>query len=218
MHKVGLLVKKDLIYLYTSLRKLIFLAIIFSVVIPISNVVFAFGVPLMMGYLLTYAVFAYEEKNKMHLFNMSLPINRKELCTCKYVTALIYIAASIILTMLGAALSIAIQETDSWKNSMSFTASVMCMLFVIALTYHAIILPLIMYFETIKMKYIMFILYVSSFAAVGVLGGENLTRTQVFIEQNLTYKMSLVLLLVSMLLYIISYSVSVSLYASKEFK
>lgn len=218
MNKVVLLVRKDLIYLFTSLKKLIFMSVIFSVVMPMGNVMFAFAIPVMMGYLLTYGIFAYEEKNKMHLLNASLPVNRKEICLCKYLTAFICIGASILMTILGASISIGMQIANGWQGSLDFMVRIIGLLFTTALIYHAAILPLIIYFGTIKVKYIIFMLYVGAFVVIGSIGGQGLNRTQLFLEERLTYTSSLLLLMAGTMLYIISYFISIGLYYHKEFR
>ena len=208
MNRVGLLVKKDLIYLFTSLKRLILMAVIFAFIMPIGNITFSLVVPVMMAYLLTYGLFAYEEKNKMHLLNAALPVNRKEICLSKYVGACIYIGGSLLVTIMGTGIALGIQNAGGDELTLSFAIKMIGLLFTTALIYHAFILPMLMYFGTIKIKYVMFILYVGAFIAVGSLGGgqgEGLGQVQLFLQEKMTYNTSLTLVLVGIILYILSY-------------
>jgi len=219
MNKVGLLVQKDLIYLCTSLKKLVFMAIVFSFVFPISNITLAFAIPSMIGYLLTYGIFSYEEKNKMHLLNASLPVDRKALCASKYVTGMIYTLASCLVILLGAILGYKFLGTNDAMNALPFIINAMCTILAITLIYNSIILPVMLYFGAIKMKYIMFLLYFMSFAILGALGSSNnRQQAQTFMQDVLTHTSSLTILVGSIIIYIISYIISISLYAHKEFK
>lgn len=220
MNKVGLLIKKDFIYLFTSLKRLILMAVIFAFIMPIGNINFSLVVPVMIAYLLTYGLFAYEEKNKMHLLNASLPVSRKEICLSKYLSVFMYIGAGLIITTIGTSISLSIQKAGGRQLTLSLIINIMALLLTTALIYHAVILPLLMYFGTIKIKYIMFIFYIGGFMAIGALSGERrgMIATERFLEENLNYGESFILVLIGIILYVISYSISIHLYERKEFK
>ncbi|MDF2878897.1 MAG: hypothetical protein K0S30_1993 [Clostridia bacterium] len=224
MKHIDSLVKKDLIYLGTSLKRLVLMAVVFSVFIPIGNVVYAFGVPAIMGYLLTYGVFAYEEKNKMNLLAISLPVKRSALCSAKYITSLIYIVSSVALTILGLIVSSYTPIESGFVNTPGFILNMVCMLLATALIYHACILPIIIYFGAIQVRYILFILYVGVFVMIGIFGeatierGNSLAHINLMLDKGLNSISSLLILLVSLLVYMISYSIANGLYSRKEFR
>lgn len=195
------------------------MAIVFSFVFPIGNITLAFAIPSMMGYLLTYGIFSYEEKNKMHLLNASLPVDRKALCASKYLTGIIYTLVSCLIILLGAILGYTFLGKKGSVNTLSFITQAMCIILAITLIYNSIILPVMLYFGALKMKYIMFLLYFMSFSILGALGNNNnREQVQTFMQDALTHTSSLVVLAGSMMIYIISYGISISLYAHKEFK
>ena len=219
MNKVGLLVQKDLVYLWTSLRRLIFMGAVFSLFFPMGNVTFAFAIPSMMAYLLTYGVFSYEEKNKTHLLNASLPVNRRALCASKYLTGIIYILFSLVLTMIGMMVSLQLNPEQSFNYSFVAIVNLVGAVLGAALVYNAIILPLIIYFGALKMKYIIFMFYFASFALVGFLGSGSYTyQAQGIIVQGLSGVGGLMIAAASIIIYVISYLISISLFAQKEFK
>jgi ABC-type transport system involved in multi-copper enzyme maturation permease subunit len=224
MKHIDSLVKKDLIYLGTSLKRLVLMAVVFSIILPIGNIVYAFGIPAIMGYLLTYGVFAYEEKNKMNLLAISLPVKRSALCSSKYITSLIYIVASVTLTILGLIVSSYAQVENGFVNTPGFIINMLCMLLATALIYHACILPVIMYFGAIQVRYVLFILYVGVFVMIGIWGegaldrGNSLANIKLILDKGLSNISSLIILLVSLLVYMISYSIANGLYSRKEFR
>lgn len=219
MNKVGMLVQKDLIYLSTSLKQLVFMSVVFAFVFPAGNITLALAVPSMVVYLLTYGVFAYEEKNKVNLLNISLPVDRKALCASKYLTGLIYAIATSLITLLGAVAGGRFLGTNTGDNTIGLMTNTMFTLFAIALIYNSMILPGIIYFGTLKMKYVVFALYFVSFIILGVLGSnDNLKQVQIFLQKVLTNTSSLMILAGSVIVYIISYVISINLYAHKEFK
>jgi putative exporter of polyketide antibiotics len=195
------------------------MSVVFSFFIPMGNIALALAVPSMVVYLLTYGVFAYEEKNKAHLLNISLPVERSALCISKYLTGLIYITASGLISILGASLGAGLLGRNNLVHTATLMINTISILLAIALIYNSIVLPCIIYFGTIKMKYIIFALYFMSFAVLGMLGkGENLQQMNAFMQTRLRHIPNITILLGSIILYIISYLVSKSLYAHKEFK
>lgn len=219
MNKTGLLIRKDLIYLCTSLKRLVIMSVLFSLFFPMGSAAFAFVIPPILTYLLTYGVFSYEEKNKMHLLNISLPVDRKALCASKYLTGVIYAFASTLLATLGTSISTVLHLTHTGEWSISFILQMMCILLGTALVYNAVILPVIIYFGALQMKYIAFFLYCSAFAIVGILGsGDNIKMMQGFMQNTLSHYSVLIVLVMSIIIYTISYIISIGLYNRKEFK
>ena len=66
---IAQIIKKDFIYLTTSLKSTLVMMLIFSLFMPMANMAFACVMPALVCYLGFYSLIAYEERNKSNIFN-----------------------------------------------------------------------------------------------------------------------------------------------------
>ena len=209
------MIKKDLVYLVTSLKSTIITMCIISLFLPMANVSYACVMPALVCYIGFYSLMAYEERNKMHIFNLSLPVDRKDICLSKYVEVLLYILVSSILALLGVKYAqVTLMNTEQGIEIK--TIEIITVMFSLGMVYSAVMLPTIFYFGTIKARYVLLLIYVLIFV------GANSIKNDV-IEKVLTKIMgvfngSLVLMFViAAAVFIASYIISNRIWDKKEF-
>lgn len=209
------MIKKDLVYLVTSLKSTIITMCIISLFLPMANVSYACVMPALVCYIGFYSLMAYEERNKMHIFNISLPVDRKDICLSKYVEVLLYILVSSILALLGVKYAqVTLMNTEQGIEIK--TIEIITVMFSLGMVYSAVMLPTIFYFGTIKARYVLLLIYVLIFV------GANSIKNDV-IEKVLTKIMgvfngSLVLMFViAAAVFIASYIISNRIWDKKEF-
>ncbi|PHV71228.1 hypothetical protein CS063_05930 [Sporanaerobium hydrogeniformans] len=208
------LLKKDWIFIKSSLKNLIFVALIFSLVMPWGNGGMLLVVPILVGYLFNYGLLAYEEKYKMDVLLCSLPVGRKEMCLAKYIGPLLYTLISTLVMMVSLTVRMVVQS--SWNGEV--LVNLLLTVIAIALIYNAVILPIILYFGAIKSRWVMMGGYVLAFILMGMSSSEYSQQLQAIIRQGFHTKIMSSLVLIGVVLYGISYGMSRGIYNRKEFK
>ena len=139
MSTTTLLIRKELMYLFRNLKftwiTTLILVLVFAVVYPGANLVACIIGP----YMLVYGVMAHEEQSHSDVLNYTLPVSRRELCRSKYLLGMIY-TLGVAIGVLG-------------------IFNVLYILIGAALTYTALIIPIIYKFGCIKMRMIMVLTY-----------------------------------------------------------
>ena len=198
MSTTTLLIRKELMYLFRNLKftwiTTLILVLVFAVVYPGANLVACIIGP----YMLVYGVMAHEEQSHSDVLNYTLPVSRRELCRSKYLLGMIY-TLGVAIGVLG-------------------IFNVLYILIGAALTYTALIIPIIYKFGCIKMRMIMVLTY-------GVVFGISFSVTnilkevipQVSGEINFSL-MGGCILTIGILAYVISYLISLNILRNKDYK
>ena len=210
------LIKKDLTYLAVSLKVTLLLIILFALFMPMANISYACVMPALVCYIGFYSVFAYEERNKMDLLNASLPVRRRDICLAKYIHVLIIVIGTCILSIIGVSLSPSL-HVDGLLGYNEAVVQLLPIMLSIAMIYSAIVLPCLFYFGTIKTKYVLMTSYILIFIGINSIDNEKMMDILQLIKGIGRGGASIIGLLVSMLIFILSYQVSLHIWAHKEF-
>ena len=205
----GLLIK-DLLYIRQMWRVLVILFLVYVALFAVAGVKNigsgADSIIVMLTIILTINTFAYDEKSNWDAYALSLPVGRKKAVVEKYVLVLLFSGAISVL-MLVLSLAGGGFTSDYGIN--------ICAGFGIALLFPAILIPLFYKFGMqnarigIALVFIVPVLAIALWKRVGL----PLPRlTDAAVEQFLWFSPVLVLVL-----YLISFLISCSVYASKEF-
>lgn len=206
------LVKKDLVYLATSLKSTLGIVITFAFCFPMINVGIGCIVPALVCYIGFYSTLAYEERNKMDILNLSLPVNRKAICLAKYIEVLIFIVGGCILSSLGMLL---MQRTSIILLEGGIYGMIPVML-AVALVYSAIIIPCVFYFGTLKARYVLLLFYVVIFILGNSLESTGFVNFINYIGRIGDGYVNLIGVLIALVLFILSYSISLRIWRYKE--
>ena len=209
---VAQLVKKDLVYLATSLKSTLIMVITFAFCLPMINVGFGCIIPALVCYIGFYNTLAYEERNKMDILNLSLPVDRKAICLAKYIEVLIFIVGGCILSSLGMLL---MQRTSIILLEGGIYGMIPVML-AVALVYSAIIIPCVFYFGTLKARYVLLLFYVVIFTLGNSLESTGFVNFINYIGRIGDGYVNLIGTLIALVLFILSYSISLRIWRYKE--
>lgn len=206
------LVRKDFMHLGYSLKSLLIGWLVLCTFLPLINLGVALAMPALGAYLSFYSLMSYEEKNKGNLLTSALPVSRKSMCQAQYIETFIYIIGGMICSTIGLRLKGLVDMVD-----LSLAISVGFM-FGIALTYTAIILPCVFHFGTAKSRYILAATYGGAF---GLATSLNMAGDSGLLQgiKNIGSGISGILLIgMAVLLWGISYFISLKIFANKDFK
>ena len=95
------LIKKDIIFLLSSLKSTVAIIICFSLFMSMINKAYGMVTPALACYIGFYSLMAYEERNKMDLVEFALPVSRQEICLSKYIEIVLFIIFSCICSTVG---------------------------------------------------------------------------------------------------------------------
>lgn len=209
------LVKKDFIYLTTSLKSTCVMLLIFAFLMPLANVGTGCVMPALVCYIGFYNLLAYEERNKMNLLNLSLPVQRRDICLAKYIQVVIFMIIGSMLSIMGILMTQTMSTASMfWTDKIG---TLFLAMFSIALVYSAIMLPCMFYFGTIKSRYVSLITYIIIFVASSNIDIKMIEHIVQIIKGIGNGGANIIATLVAMLLFVISYTISVRIWEAKEF-
>lgn len=218
MSSVALLMRKEFMYLFKNLKSTWIMTLviigIFTVISPDANLIACIMVP----YFMIYGVMAHEEQNHSDALNYTLPVTRRDICTSKYLLGILYTlgTAAIVTSILSIGTRIAPNHYGVF-NEMG-NLNVLCILVGGSLIYTALIVPIIYKFGCIKMRMVMFVIYFVGFGAAFAITG---ILSEVMPQSSISSGGVAIggsVLLISMILYVISYLVGLNILNKKEVK
>lgn len=210
----GLLVKEYYI-LRRYMKQYVILFIFFGVlsVYQDSAVYFQAMVTMSMC-MLVFTGMSYDATAGWDKFVMTMPVSRKDVVRSKYISCVTYAVGAVVL---GTLFSIVIGAIHPMGDSdpiltVIMAATLLCLTFVI----YSILIPLIYKLGVEKARILMVaVIMIPIFAILG--GSEYLPETALdFIEQH-TNLIAAVGVVLCILMYIISYYISVGIFSKKEF-
>lgn len=206
------LVKKDFIHLGCSLKNLLVMWVILCTCLPVANLGFAIVMPALGAYITFNSMRSYEERNKGDFLTGALPVTRTEMCRAQYIEMLLYIIGGIILSTVGLGI-----RTLAYKGQIAMWPTI-SMMGIVALMYTSIILPIILYFGVAKAKYVLMIAYMIIF--IGAFN-VNTIAPEVFnemIEKTSSGVKGMMIFLGAIIMWVISYCISLGVFQNKDFK
>lgn len=182
-----------------------------------SNMVYGYGIFIMIYMFLMFSL-QIEEKSKSYIMINSLPANKKDIVTARYISTIIYLLSSVIFILLISNISIGLFDISIITNSLSLFG----ILFIIAicLIFVSMYLPFQYYYMSKSQ------IFNALFYALLILLPNLINRYASKIEdikwinylgainfQSFTF----IILIIGVILYLISLSISQKIYKAKEF-
>ncbi|MBU3804378.1 MAG: ABC-2 transporter permease [Candidatus Cellulosilyticum pullistercoris] len=211
------LVKKDIIFLVASLKSTLLSIILLALCLPLTGIGFGIVTPALVCYVGFYGVLAYEERSKMHLLNLALPVTRKEICISRYVYAIGLVIFMTILSSIGSILGVAAIGKEDLREFVLSLPFYMILMFSIAILYLSVMIPCIFKWGTIKARYILVGIYVVILIGSGSINGVVATEK---ISESLNRYLSghnmLLLIIGALICWVISLKISLKIWEKKD--
>lgn len=203
------LILKELYLIKSNMRSLIIMLFCFLLIVMNDATSIAFVLPLF-SVMMCITTFTYDEYNKWDSYAISMPTGRKDIVRGKYLTTIILIIISAVISLLTVyILGTTKGSFDLCKSLFSLGGGIVGILFFVALLY-----PFIYKFGIEKGR---LLILVVAFALSGIIG-------MIFTTINLSnllsflYKYGMYIIpLLSLIVIYISYKISMKLYLRKEF-
>lgn len=211
------LVKKDIIFLVSSLKSTVVSIILMAFFFPFTGIAFGIAMPVLICYIGIYGILAYEERSKMHLLNLALPVTRKEICLSKYVYAIGFVIFATLLSTIGSGVGVAIAGRTEMAEFISQLPAYMTLMFTVAIIYLAVIIPCIFYWGTIKARYVLFGIYIATFTAANNINSM-MKRPMNESLNNVLENGMLLLVVIAIISMLISISISLRIWEKKDVK
>lgn len=182
-----------------------------------SNMVYGYGIFVMIYMFLMFSL-QIEEKSKSYIMINSLPANRKDIVTARYISTIIYLLSSVLFILLISNISIGLFDISIITNSLSLFS----ILFIIAICviFVSMYLPFQYYYMSKSQ------IFNSLFYVLLILLPNLITQYASKIEGikwinylgTMNFKsFTFIILIISIVLYIISLNISQKIYEAKDF-
>lgn len=208
---IGLLLK-DLYTMRQYAKTMLVMLLMFAVISAgLDNpATFFEGFFILMSMMLAITSFSYDALAKWDRYALSLPVTRKEIVGEKYLLSLMLCLGSAVISFLIALVVLKFSPVDGFglKEQLIATAAIICS----ALFFAAILLPLTFKFGVEKSRILMIAVFAVIPAAVIALNKIGVPMP----SQSTAFAFLKLLPAVIIVLYILSYLLSVKIYARKE--
>ena len=199
----GLLLK-DLYMTGKYCKPYIFIVILFTILSGYTTQVFMHIYPLVFVSMIPFTLGAYDEKSKWNIYCDTFPVSRKTVVSSRYVLTLIFVGATLILSIVSYIVSTFISNGFDARSYLSIVA----MMLLVSFVNTSVILPIYFKFGTEKAR---IIYMVGVGATTGITMG-----VSVGMSDDLTAINPFVWIMISLALYGLSWIVSINLYENKE--
>ena len=203
------LIKKDLLLMKTNAKSLLIIFIIYLLMAINGNFDIVVMLPLFMMVLLI-STFGYDEYNNWDAYVNALPVGRKNIILSKYLTSAILLVCSSIISCIIAYVLTFFYEKSDISHSLSYIGGCLCgMLIAISLMY-----PLIFKYGSQKGRIAGFVLIAGSGFVLGLLS--KIKTFSTVVNSFETYFL-IAFIVLTILMLIGSYIISVKIYSKREF-
>lgn len=209
---IGLMLK-DIYTMRQYVKTLLFMLIFFALISAgLDNpATFFEGFIILMSTILAISSFSYDDLAKWDRYALTLPVSRKEIVAGKYLLSIVLCAAATAISFLVAAIILAVKPVEGFglTEQLLATAAIVS----VALFFTGALLPLTFKFGVEKSRLLMFVIFAAPTAAVIALDKLGIPMPT---EASLLSFLKLLPLIV-ILLYYLSYRLSVRIFSKKEF-
>jgi ABC-type transport system involved in multi-copper enzyme maturation permease subunit len=209
---IGLLLK-DIYTMRQYVKTLLFMLVFFAVISAgLDNpAIFFEGFIILMSMMLTISSFSYDDLAKWDRYALTLPVSRKEIVAAKYLLSIVLCVAATVISFLIAAIVLAVKPVEGFglTEQLFATAAIIS----IAFFFTVVLLPLTFNFGVEKSRLLMFVIFAAPSADVIALNKLGISMPT---EASLMSFLKLLPLIV-ILLYYLSYRLSVRIFSKKEF-
>jgi ABC-type transport system involved in multi-copper enzyme maturation permease subunit len=209
---IGLLLK-DIYTMRQYVKTLLFMLVFFAVISAgLDNpATFFEGFIILMSMMLTISSFSYDDLAKWDRYALTLPVSRKEIVAAKYLLSIVLCVAATVISFLIAAIVLAVKPVEGFGTTEQLYAT--AAIISIAFFFTGVLLPLTFKFGVEKSRLLMFVIFAAPSAAVIALNKLGISMPT---EASLMSFLKLLPLIV-ILLYYLSYRLSVRIFSKKEF-
>lgn len=214
------LIIKDLLFLKNNMKTFLIILLAFAI-IAISSENYSFMIYTIPFFLvmMTISTFNYDEFNNWNSYCLTLPISRKKIVQSKYLFTIFLAIIGIILSALIIIIFKSINQSLNLEEQISnFSGSFFAVSLIISILY-----PLIYKFGSEKGRIFIFIIVIGISIILGVIFSllEQLSINYQYLLSSLNslnyIQISLSMLIISIVIIIISYLISLRIYQKKEF-
>lgn len=210
----GLLVK-EYYTLRRYLKQYILLFIFFGALsVYMDSVVYFQAMITMSMCMLVFTGMSYDAMAGWDKFVMTMPVSRKDVVLSKYMSCVIYAVSAIVVSVVFSLIinSIYPMEDSSPMLMLTLAVTLLCLMFII----YSILLPMIFKLGVEKTRILMIaVIMIPVFVILGT--DEYMSESMLdFIEKNSTI-FEVAGIVLSILIYFISYFISVGIFSKKEF-
>lgn len=203
------LIKKDLLLMKTNAKSLLVIFIIYLLMTINGNFDIVVMFPLFM-FVLLISTFGYDEYNNWDAYVNTLPVGRKNIILSKYLTSIILLMCSSIVSCIVAYVLTFFYDKIDLSKSLSYVGGCLCgMLIAISLMY-----PLIFKYGSQKGRIAGFVFIAGSGFLLGILSKIKIFST---IMDSFEAYFLIAFILLTILILVISYIASVKAYLKREF-
>ncbi len=165
-------------------------------------------------YALSTTNLVLDERYKIELLLSTLPIRRRDVVVSKYVLlGVIFIGCFVLYTLL-----VLISHTLGYEAIPPLTVLSVSLGFLIISLFNGVTLPLAFKFGAQATRYVSFILFFAVFFFSSFIVKHGQSALSGFLQNLNEFQISLLIILIAVIANIISYMVSSSIYAKKDFK
>lgn len=216
MESILLLIQKEIIYLIKSLKSTWVMCLLFLIGFPLVAPEMGIAAMAIVPYCLIYGVMAHEEKCQSEAMTLVLPVTRHDIVGAKYCLGILYGVLGMPIMLVSFKIRALMSPTPFVTSLEHQYMAIGVMLVGMAMLFVAIVVPLILKFGTIKMRYIIFILYFVIFAFAGAI--QSIFEVAHIDLIHISGPIGVLLGIVGLLaIYGLSYKLSVRIYDKKEF-
>ncbi len=206
------LVKKDILHLGYSLKSIWMMWVTLCTCLPLANFGFAVVMPALGAYITFNSMRAYEERNKGDLLTGALPVTRVAICSAYYIEVLLYIIGGSILSAISLGLRILMNDMQM------AIAPFIGIMIIVGLVYTSVIVPVLFYFGTAKARYVLLLTYIIVF-----MGASNAAKMDTHYVSSIIEKLNsgiggILIFLIAIVMWIISYFISLNIFKNKDYK
>jgi ABC-type transport system involved in multi-copper enzyme maturation permease subunit len=209
---IGLLLK-DIYTMRQYVKTLLFMLVFFAVISAgLDNpATFFEGFIILMSMMLTISSFSYDDLAKWDRYALTLPVSRKEIVAGKYLLSIVLCVAATVISFLISTIILTVKPVAGFglTEQLFATAAIVS----IAFFFTGILLPLTFKFGVEKSRILMFVIFAAPSAAVIALDKLGIPMPT---EASLMNFLKLLPLIV-ILLYYLSYRLSVRIFSKREF-
>jgi len=208
---MGLLLK-DFYTLRQYGKALLFMLVFFAIIsFGMDNPAMFFeGFFVMMSMMMTITSFSYDALAKWDRYALSLPLTKKDIVTGKYLLAIILCLSGTVISFLLTFLILKINPVSGFGVSEHLLAT--AVIFAIALFFASVLIPLVFKFGVEKGRFFLIAIFAMPTAALLVIDQLGLTKPSDVVLLNFAKLTPLL----AILLFLLSYLLSVKIFSSKE--
>ena len=209
------LMQRELRYTWAVMKAQLFICLVFTIVFPLFSPPFSLFVIIVMPYMMTYGLSAFEEKSHTHTLVATLPVSSDQICLSKYLLNVFYLLIAIMGTFIMLFLGAITLPPDEIRIALlAQPLQSISIILTIGLIYIAFIIPFLLKFGAEKGRFLMMAIYILGFALSGSIPSMIGTN---MLNRLLSSMTPLFCLLIALIVFYLSYLISRGICIKREY-